>query len=148
MRRLELVERARVALLFYPYRGQHIVGGRIACRAVVAVVDLALLRGLHARDHHRDRREPRLQPLQRRQSRALGRWDVDAELLQSLLDALAMTRFGLRDLPDDVRLTRVAHALGEDLVLRPRLHLAAPRVEQAPRRGVVSHATSCATVST
>src|SRR5947207_15954960 len=148
MRRLEHVERARMALLFYPYRGQHLVGGRIACRAVIAVVDLTLLRGLHARDHHRDRRELSLQSLQSRQPRALGRRDVDAGLLQPLLDALAMTGFGLRDLPDDVCATRVAHALGEDLVLRARLHLAAPRVEQAPRRGVVSHATSCATAST
>src|SRR5438094_8132167 len=96
MRRLELVERARMALLFYPYRGQHLVGCRIACRAVIAVVDLALLRGLHARDHHRDRRELGLQPRQRRQPRAYGWRAVDAELPQSLVDPLSTTRRSLR----------------------------------------------------
>ena len=137
-----------MALFFDADRGQHLVGGGITRGAVVPVVDLALLRGLHARDHNRYRRELRLQSLQRGESRTLGRRDAHAELLQSLLDALAMARLRLRDLPDDVRATRVAHALGEDLVLRSRLHLAAPRVQQATRRGVVSHATSCATVST
>src|SRR6266851_7165355 len=148
MRRLELVQRSRMALLFDTDGRQHLVRDWIACGAVIAIVDLALLRVLHARDDHRDRRELGLQSLQWRQPRAFGRRDAHAELPQSLLDALAMTPLGFCDLPDDVRAMRVANALGEDLVLRTRLHLPTPRVEQAPRRGVFSHATSCATAST
>src|SRR6266851_678181 len=148
MRRLQLIERSRMALFFHADGRQHLVGDRVACGPVIAVVDLALLRVLHARDDHRDRREMGLQSLQWRQPRAFGRRDAHAELPQSLLDALAMTPLGFCDLPDDVRATRVTHALGEDLVLRTRLHLATPRVEQAPRRGLFSHATSCATAST
>src|SRR5690348_6617644 len=59
-----------------------------------------------------------------------------------------MVPFGFSDLPDDAGSMRVAHALGEDLVLRSRLDLAAPRVEEALLRRVFGHATSCATDST
>ena len=109
---------------------QELVGGGIARRALVEVVDLLVLGRLARGQQAVDRRQLGLEAQPQRQAHAGRVGHGDAELAHALFEALAMPGFGLGHPAQDVGLALV-HALGDELVNRAGHDLALPRLQQA-----------------
>jgi hypothetical protein len=119
-----------MALLFGANRRQHRIRVGVTRWALVAIGDLRLLRGFHVAEHGHDRSDSRLQAQPARDLDS--RWVRHglAELAQAFFDSLTMPALGVRDLANHLRAPWIAHAIREDRVDDPRLHLALPRLEQ------------------
>jgi hypothetical protein len=109
---------------------QQAVGIGIAGRSSVEILDLAVLGRLPGREKAVDGGELGLQPQPRREANGRRIGDLDSELRHPFLQAAAMAGLRLCHPPQYGRLT-LRHALGNQLVDRAGLDLAAPGLEEA-----------------
>jgi len=109
---------------------QQAIGGLIARRALVEIVDLLVLGRLPRGEQAVDGRHARLQSHPRRElDRALV-GDGDAELVHPRLEALAVTALGGGHAAQDVALA-LGHPPADELIDTTRFDFATPCFEQA-----------------